>query len=538
MNSSFKISLLISALLLCNNILAQEVHQVLARTGTDVISLQDYTDRYEFMPHLNYSDDNPDTLKKEFLYSLIAEKLWYLEALNEGLDTLINIRYSLQTLRKLFLKDELYKREVESKIFISPDEIAKGVKFLPRVLDINIITADDSITIFSLYESLIYKNASFDSLVQIYGPDELKISPMKISFGKMSNEYIEEIIFSLNPGEISSPVFVNGKWIIFKLISETLNDNFNKSSEHKKNAVYTLIKERKGKILSGKFLDKIIGGKSIAADKEIFLSFSNKIYNTIIQRLQTQKESGAEFQLTEVDLITALKDMDADELSLPFIKFEENPLTLYDFVYYLIYQKIYFNSADKKSIRSVLNSYVKQFIEDELLVREAVKTGLENLPSFKKDLDIWREYYLSEILMQKFTRDIRITQSDIAAFREESGKQGSEVMQVNIIEILTDNLEVIGIILDQVNEGAEFRDLAKIYNQREWTKRSNGEWGFFTIAAGGEIGKIAAGMETGEIYGPVKVPEGYSIFKLINKRFIKSGQRDTIETGIINTQLA
>jgi hypothetical protein len=34
----------------------------------------------------------------------------------------------------------------------------------------------------------------------------------------------------------------------------------------------------------------------------------------------------------------------------------------------------------------------------------------------------------------------------------------------------------------------------------------------------GEIGKIASTMEIGEVYGPLKVPEGYSIFKLIDKK--------------------
>jgi hypothetical protein len=34
----------------------------------------------------------------------------------------------------------------------------------------------------------------------------------------------------------------------------------------------------------------------------------------------------------------------------------------------------------------------------------------------------------------------------------------------------------------------------------------------------GDIGKIAATMNVGEIYGPLKVPEGYSVFKLIGKK--------------------
>ena len=60
--------------------------------------------------------------------------------------------------------------------------------------------------------------------------------------------------------------------------------------------------------------------------------------------------------------------------------------------------------------------------------------------------------------------------------------------------------------------------LATTYNQREWTKLSNGEWGFFNPTIAGEIGRRATGMDIGQIYGPIKVKEGYSIFKLIDKK--------------------
>ena len=59
--------------------------------------------------------------------------------------------------------------------------------------------------------------------------------------------------------------------------------------------------------------------------------------------------------------------------------------------------------------------------------------------------------------------------------------------------------------------------MISVYNQREWTKNSNGEWGFFNPNEAGEIGRIAVDMNIGQIYGPIKVNEGYSIFKLIDK---------------------
>ncbi|MDO8548985.1 MAG: hypothetical protein Q7S39_02390 [Ignavibacteria bacterium] len=123
----------------------------IARTGSSVITLEEFHNRYEFMPHLNYSTDNPDTLRKAFLYSLIAEKLWAMEAIELSYDTLEAVRYSMENLRKLLIKDELYKEEVESKINITDEEIAKGLLKVNRILKVNIISSRDS-SRFSVFQ--------------------------------------------------------------------------------------------------------------------------------------------------------------------------------------------------------------------------------------------------------------------------------------------------------------------------------------------------------------------------------------------------
>ena len=96
--------------------IAQSESEVLAKIGSDKITVEEFQNRFDFMPHLNYSDSNIDSIKKEFLYSLIAEKLWALEADELQLDTVETIRLSLQSLKDLFVKDELFKQEVQSKI--------------------------------------------------------------------------------------------------------------------------------------------------------------------------------------------------------------------------------------------------------------------------------------------------------------------------------------------------------------------------------------------------------------------------------------
>jgi parvulin-like peptidyl-prolyl isomerase len=120
--------------------------------------------------------------------------------------------------------------------------------------------------------------------------------------------------------------------------------------------------------------------------------------------------------------------------------------------------------------------------------------------------------------MNSYADSIKITDSEVENFLRQENNLSKDILQVNIIEILTDKLDNCENILDELNRGTDFNELASIYNKREWTKQSNGEWGYFNSSIGGEIGIIASGLEVGQVYGPLKVPEGYSIFKLIGKR--------------------
>ena len=72
--------------------------------------------------------------------------------------------------------------------------------------------------------------------------------------------------------------------------------------------------------------------------------------------------------------------------------------------------------------------------------------------------------------------------------------------------------------MEEINHGKDIRELALKYTKREWVKEKNGEFGLFPVFMHGEIGRIAETMEVGEIYGPLKINEGYSVFKLIDKR--------------------
>ncbi|MCW8961059.1 MAG: SurA N-terminal domain-containing protein, partial [Ignavibacteriaceae bacterium] len=82
-----KILTLIFTLILTVNFYAQlNEEKVVAKVGKDEITEDVFLERYELTPQPNAAMIGAEeSLKSEVLYSIIAEKLWALEAEREGL---------------------------------------------------------------------------------------------------------------------------------------------------------------------------------------------------------------------------------------------------------------------------------------------------------------------------------------------------------------------------------------------------------------------------------------------------------------------
>lgn len=502
------------------NIFAQDDSKPLATVGSQIITVEEFRNRYEFMPHLNYSSDNKETLRKEFLYSLIAEKLWALEGLEKRIDTLDVFKNSLKTLEKLFVKDELFRSEVESKIKITSEEISKGLLRVGRTIYVKILTAEDSSEIFNLYIQL-RNSSNFDSILSVRPENVSQQNPFQIKLGTLSDEAAEEFVFNLKSGEISEPIKSNNKWFIFKLVDEEFDSSLINDNETAKNKTISILTERKRKKIAGNFLDNLLGGRTISANSELFNYFADALATVVQKRIEKQKsEISDKIELTPDDLLKTLNLLNRDKLKSLFVEFDFTKLSLEDFIFYLMYQKVYLPSSSPNRIKLVLNRAVKQFIEDEIITQEGYARGLNKLSSVQKDIEIWKTYYLAEQMFQTFNDSVKVSDSDVENYISEKLTDNSNQTLLNIIEIFSPTLNDMLLIIEELNNGSDFSELAKKYNQREYTKKSNGEWGFFLSNSAGQIGRIAADMEVGQIYGPIKVEGGYSIFKLIDKKII------------------
>jgi parvulin-like peptidyl-prolyl isomerase len=489
-----------------------------ANVGREKISSGEYKMRYELMPHISNNQDLADSLKNEFLYSLIAEKLWAMEASEKGYDTSAVIKYSMSSLEKLYVRDALYKEEIEKKVKITPEEIIKGVFRCKTRLALNIISSGDSAEIFKVYSAL-NKGASFDSLLQLRPDDyQMQKTPVIVKFGEIGEEFIEDTLYNLKPGGFSSPLKTAKGWFIFKLKKrESVIFDNKKNSEISKEAK-EVVRHRKALKLESAYLKKLLPSAKVEAVNRLFWRIVDISTPVLAAKKALPENSKGKVYLDENDVSEMLRQFGSDSLNMTFIKINNNNVTLRDFLYSFVTDGFAIEDPVYNNVASDIKTYLDTYIKNEVLSEQAYKNGLQNMPDVKREMKWWKENYTAHILRNQFLDSAKVSDEEVTEYYKKINSGSRQVTEVNIIEILTNRLEDIEEIMNALQKGKDFRELAKIYNRRQTTKDKDGQSGFFPVTMYGEIGKIAERMKIGEVYGPLKQTDGYSIFKLIDKK--------------------
>ena len=507
---------------------AQKKEEPVAKIGNEIITADEFRTRYELLPHPSMTHKDNDSLKKEFLASLIAEKLWALQAKEMRFDTTKLYQNFLKPIEKMFLRDALFKQQVESKLNITDLDLVRGKARSQITLKVFILSSVDSAESYGLYKQL-KKGVPFDSLLKSRPDYSLQSEPISFTFGKMDDEWMEDSLYRMKPPAFSKPMKNKSGWFIFKLVDK-VNGNVDKTPSIADN-VKNIIRARRSRLYGSEFLSGLLTGKHVPFNPEIVMGLPDKMLESFEKRRQANPADSVNLHFTETDLAYLTSVYGAETMDKPIALFDTDPPTLSDFFYYLLVEDFNVKKATKQSIVGLLQRKLNEFVQHELITREAERRGLGSLPEVKKDLQMWRDNYLSQFMKRVFVDSSRVTDDD--AYQYYLQKTGNQVagIKVNLLEIFSDNLDTVQTILKKISEGNDFKFLAEKYNQRKSTQSQKGDFGWQYTFQLGEIGKIAESMKEGEVYGPLKVESGYSIFKLLGKKAAQDSAKETFQAS-------
>lgn len=392
---------------------AQNLHQdkIIARVGGSPIYESEFSQRFELSPQLvRQARMNMTPFKYNLIYSLVAEKAWAKKALEEKYDTLAETRYSLDGMKKMFVRDALYKKEIADRVNLTGPEITEGLERNKRICLIKYLyfrTTDDAGKAFKEL-----KNGTKFETVFSEMPDSLKNST-EIKYGEQ-NEAVENAVFRLKTGEFSDPLKTpQGAYIYYLSGAKPNGTDLSTSYER----VKLTVKRRKEDPLMQEYMRNFFKDKRVQTNGRLLKSVTDRLVKIFQDKKKSdQNKNAPKLYFSANDVFAVEHYLGPDTLDMTFIKFPYEQMSLEKFLREFLLLGFSTTEPSRDSVFHSFNSGVRTFIEREMLSHQGFELGLDKLPEVQKGYGMWRD----NLLYQAYTHDHPDSASFWASFNSDS----------------------------------------------------------------------------------------------------------------------
>ena len=510
----FILKILLITLLFFTNTRSQE-NQVLAKIDNLIITSDEFIARYELTPQLFRENQKiKEELKLEFLYSLVSEKLLSLYGDEIKLDTSLIVKKTLKYFEEMFVRDALYKKVIQEKAQSKSDSLLSYYLSNANNVKMIYIFSDSEKEINDIY-ALLKMGVPFDSVY--FELNAGKADTLKLSVGQM-NADIEDKIFTLPDGAVSIPILMEDGWYIFRIL-ERDNPLLLKAkgweSDYKNSK--RIAKERAEFLFYNDFMKNFFKEKEVKINAKILRSLSSHIYFVLSKRAIPNQNLKNNSLLVK-DIASIESKIGYDSLFVPVVEMKNSVITIGDYLHFLRFENFNVDTLDYHFLFNSLSNKLKNFIGYKMLANEGYRLELQNTKEVKEQVKLWKDNYYMQLVTSMFIDSAAINDDEIIDFYNQRNHKSFGNKEINILEIVTDSLEIVEKVLDEIEKDADFLELAKSYSKNFNGNISVLGSGFLRVNSMGQVGQVAANMKVGDIYGPIKTHEGYLVFKLLGVR--------------------
>ena len=491
----------------------------LAEIGPAVITARDFLERIELMPWPGKDRAaEHDSAKIRALRSLVAEYLLSQEAAVQGLGHDSSTQRRRLELERLMVRDELYKREVLSRVTVETQELSTGMHRYPRELQILYLRTPTRAAAGELRNSL-GMNRAVDSTLRHIPPRLLIDSDtVFLQFGSMDRT-LEDTAYALNPRRHVSGVLRSDLygWGLVVLMGERSNtEALKKSIPDRRTAVESIIRRRKQDARAASYTGSVLSPQRAEVDPALFESTAATLLELVLRNPAGRASKGV-YRIFVTDLDTVERLLEAD-LQRVFVQTASGGLTVADVLDGLRSRDMSVVSLDPERFRNRLNAYIRDVVAGELIAREGYRQGLERSENVRRDVAVWERTWAATALIRKLTESVEVTDVEVMDYCVRNGAVLGRPYEVNIREVLSDSLAGSMRVLERMSRGEELADLAREVSTRNDWRAKGGESGYFNVGIKPALGFAALWTDSGSIGGPVKLREGYSLFRVMGKR--------------------
>ncbi len=468
------------------------------------ITSADFLTRFEMS--IYPGKDDPTTLeetKREFLYSMIAEKLLSQAAARSDQPYTSSEELVRKQMQDIFMRDALFRKEIMPHAKVSRQEVLHGfgISIYKYIVDAFYFNSDKS-TAWSFYRTLEQKGAP-----NIYATARslhIHHDTLEIPYGE-STTAIENAFFGRKKGFISKPTPTVDGLVIFRVLSRNLNDYFIKgSTEARWERIKQILVSRKQARLGNEYIEELMRNITVRVNYNIFRPLVHAIQRLLEK--QRRPPGNPNYQLYPAELVQLGEEF-GGEMDEPFLTFPGGELTLRD-----VFEKLpaaMFGAEDTTlpAITYALHSSLRFISQNHFLVRRARELGLQNSQEVKYNVGMVLAAYRSYRMANEITDTVKITRSEVDHFFRTHHDEVLKGVKLKVRIFEAGNIDEAVAVYSklrsdesgQVTSGDTAADWVDAYRL-------------------GEIGAVLSELKDGDVYGPVEDHGKFYIYQLLDKR--------------------
>lgn len=161
-------------------------------------------------------------------------------------------------------------------------------------------------------------------------------------------------------------------------------------------------------------------------------------------------------------------------------------------------------------------AYLKELVDDEILLQEARKLGLDQSDAIRDRVRRFKEKLLKdELLKDRMKTTVDLTKEELDRYYEEHASELLTPLKVRVSQMLLPNYPAAKDLETQVNRGGDFGKFAQRYSIDYKTKAKGGDLGPYRKGLViPEVDEVIKTLKPGMISAPIKTDAGYYLVRI------------------------
>ncbi len=296
-------------------------------------------------------------------------------------------------------------------------------------------------------------------------------------------------VFDAEIGALIGPIQEPDGYSIMKIVEQR-----QVPFEQSQSAVKTVMIEQKRALATFAFLEDLADRAGIQERTETL--------NLLLTRLSEAGEDLPEFK--------------QGELRMPLFVVDGGDWTLDNFMNAMLSER------DQAEIRTLddLRDYARRLYAFKVLLpKHGRQQGMHEIDHIAAELRrVEREMLLDRLRQKEVIERIEFDEDDERAYFAKNRTRYIRPERTSILEILVDERERAEELRVEMDAGGDLDELARRYSKRSTRiRRAGGRLQLLNPDKYGKLGWEAKDAEVGQVVGPVKTNNGYSVFKVLKK---------------------